>query len=208
MKKYKTEVDFCEDTTKMILGLLVGESRKIICVPEVPYGFFSNEQIDMLLLDVKNQQYLCIEYKLNGLEQLQCQVRRNNVSNIPCIGIVNTNTKIQNKYSEIFGYTGTDMQIEAIAKTIIYKKYQWRWRTIFSGLGMMYYWAYKDDENNFRGGVVGGNRIGFAAIYKQAIRNLHKEYGHLDFLITHSVLGSGYGIATSRKHYNQALQDS
>ena len=72
---------------------------------------------------------------------------------------------------------------------------------------MIYYWAYKDNESNLGGGVTGGGRSGFASVYMQAIRNLHKQYGKLDFMVTHAALGSGYSVGVSRKYYNLMVCD-
>jgi len=195
--KYKTEKEFCEETTKLLIGLLIPD-RKVIAVPEVPWGCFSNEQFDMMLLDVKNQEYLMIEYKLNGLDHLEHQVSR--LQN--AIGIINT--KLQKESYSLFGYTGEDEQIERINKYGV--GYKYRWNSIYHGFGMVYYWAFKDNKSDFSGGITGGGRMGFAAMYKQAIRNLHKKYGKLDFMITHAVLQSKYSVGTSRKYYRQAIK--
>jgi len=70
---------------------------------------------------------------------------------------------------------------------------------------MMYYWAYKDNGDDFNGGLTGGGRVGFAAVYQQAIKNLHKTYGQLDFMITHATLSSGYSVSASKKHYREVV---
>ena len=196
--KFKKESEFCEHVTKILLGLLVGEGRNTICVPEVPFGYFSNEQFDMLLLDTKNQEYLMVEYKLNDLRGLKAQVA--NLSR--AIGIINSNARHDTIYS-IFCYTGKDSQIERINKFGVGSRYHWN--SIYDSFGMVYYWAYKHNKDDFNGGITGGNRVGFAAVYQQAIINLHKEYGRLDFLITHATLRSGYGISTSKKYYRQVV---
>ena len=195
--KFKTEVEFCEHTTEILLGLLVGTNRKVVCVPEVPFGYFSNEQFDMLLLDTKNQEYLMIEYKLSDLRGLKSQVRTLGKA----IGIINS--KGQEEQYHIFHYTGEDAQIERIDRFGVGNKYNWN--SIYYGFGMVYYWAYLHNKDNLKGGIVGGNRTGFAAVYCQAIRNLHREYGLLDFLITHATLKSGYSVATSKNYYRQAI---
>ena len=41
-RKFETEQKFCENVTKLILGILVGEKRNVICVPEVPRYYYSN----------------------------------------------------------------------------------------------------------------------------------------------------------------------
>ncbi len=197
--KFKKESDFCEHVTKILLGLLVGTGRKTICIPEVPHGYFSNEQVDMLLLDTKKQEYLMIEYKLSDLRGLEKQV----VHLGRAIGIINSNPQGEKSYG-IFGYTGEDSQIERIDRFGVGSKYHWN--SIYDGFGMVYWWAYKHNQDNFLGGITGGDRIGFAEVYRQAIRNLHKEYGRLDFLLTHATLRSGYGIATSKKYYRQVVK--
>ncbi len=195
--KYKTEKEFCAETTKMLLGLSVGYERKLIAVPEVPWGCFSNEQFDMLLLDVKNLQYLQIEYKLNDPESLQHQVSR-----INGIGIINRETT-PNEYS-IYPYTGEDGQIENMDKRIF--RYDHRWRSVYFGFGMIYYWAYKNQGSSFDGGRPGGGRQNFASVYMQAVQNFHAHYGKLDFMITHAALNSGYSVSTSKRYYRRAVQ--
>lgn len=197
--KFKTELEFCVKTTEVVLGLLVGSGRKIIAVPEVPWSYFSNEQFDMLLLDIRNLQYLMIEYKLNDLCSLEYQVKRLGAA---AIGIINTDTKTNNR--SIFGYTGLDRQIERMGDIKQGINWKFRWASIYNGIGMMYYWAYKNNQSNLLGGKTGGGRAGFAAVYRQAIANLHAQYGSLDFMITHCVLQSGYSLSASRKHYRIA----
>ncbi len=194
--KYKTEQEFCSVTTKLLLGMLIGK-RRIIAVPEVPWGYFSNEQVDMLLLDVKNKEYLPIEYKLNNLEKLKRQIEYHGNA----LGIINTDTKDGN--CRIFGYTGKDAQLDQLDRYGVGHKH-W-WSSIYGGYGMIYYWAYKNRESRFDGGRTGGSREGFATVYMEAIENLHKQYPHLDFMITHAALSSGYSISTSRKYFRQAL---
>ncbi len=196
---FKTEVEFCEHTTKILLGLLVGSGRKTICIPETPKGYFSNDQVDMLLLDVKNQEYLMVEYKLSGLKQLQKQIGSQG-----CIGIINIDGAKVPGYG-IFGYTGKDAEIGRLDRAGVNNRHNWI--SIYYGFGMVYYWAYRHNKDDFKGGITGGNRTGFAAVYRQAIRNLHKHYGKLDFMLTHAALQSGYGVATSKKHYRDAIKE-
>ena len=196
--KYDTEAEFCADTTKMILGLLIGENRNVIACPEVPWGYYSNEQVDMLLLDVKNQEWLPIEYKLSDLRGLKYQVQRRNGG----MGIINSKTT-DSQYN-IFGYTGEHAQIEKIAQFLCYNKRFW-WRSIYTGYGMMYYWAYKERESSFDGGIAGGGREGFASVYKQALRNLLANYPLLDFHVAHAVFRA-YSVATGKKYYRDVVR--
>lgn len=196
--KHKNEHEFCVETTKMLLGLFVGAGREVTCHAEVPWGYFSNEQIDMLLLDTKKKEFLGIEYKLSDFHGLRLQVQKN------CsIGIINS--KPRKEIYGLFGYTGKDAEIEYIAERLAGPR-QYLWKSIYSGFGMVYYWAYKDKPNNFDGGVTGGGREGFASMYMRAIKNLHKHYGKLDFMLTHAALNSGYSVATSRKYYKRVSQ--
>lgn len=206
-KEYKTEADFCEDVTKLILALYIGTKREIVCVPEIPFGYFSNEQIDMLLLDVKNFEYLTIEYKLNGRKKLESQISRAQSLSIPCIGVINTNFAEGSRsyYQRIFGYTGKDSQIECLARNLMYNNGREVWRSIYHSFGMVFYWAYKNSRSSFKGGITGGGRKGFALVYQQAIQNLHKEHNELDFMLTHAILGSGYSVNVSKKYYKKAL---
>ena len=193
---HTTEHEFCVETTKMLLGLFVGTGREVTCHAEAPWSYFSNEQVDMLLLDTKRKEYLCIEYKLSDLKSLkhQTQIRGN------AVGFINT--KLREPAYWVFGYTGLDIQIEHIAKYLAGRR-TIHWKSIYSGFGMVYYWAYKDEPNNFDGGIPGGGREGFASMYMRAIRNLHKHYGKLDFMLTHAALKSGYSAATSKKYYRK-----
>ena len=206
--KFKIEQEFCEHVTKLILGILVGENRRVVCVPEVPRYYYSNEHVDMMLLDVKNKEILCIEYKLNDPKKLTRQAQSNRNQGLNCIGIINSeNRSLSDRYDggieHIFGYTGKDSQLERIAKYITYS-YATHWGSIYTRRGMMYYWAYKNNQNSFDGGTFGIKRQMFASVYIQAIQNLHAEYGKLDFMLTHAALRSGYSVATSRKYYNRA----
>ena len=209
--KFKKETEFCEHVTKLILGILVGENRKVICVPEVPRYYYSNRHVDMMLLDIKKKEILCIEYKLNNPEKLNRQVKENIGRGLPCIGIINTVHRRQPDISDcliqhLFGYTGKDSELEAIAKYITYS-YATHWGSIYTHCGMMYYWAYRNNQSQFDGGKFGGKRKMFADVYMQAIRNLHIEYGKLDFMLTHAALRSGYSVPVSRKYYRKAVTD-
>lgn len=62
--RFSSEREFCRAVTEILLGVSVGSGRKLVAIAEVPWGYFSNEQFDMLLLDVKNLEYLEVEYKL------------------------------------------------------------------------------------------------------------------------------------------------
>jgi len=73
--KYSKEVDFCEDIMKIIVGIFIGTKReKTIFIPEVPIGYWSNNQVDMLLLDIKNLEYLTIQLKLRDRKSLIWQI--------------------------------------------------------------------------------------------------------------------------------------
>ena len=213
--KFKSEQKFCEHITKLILGILAGEDRKVVCVPEVPRHYFSNEHIDMMLLDIKNKEILCIEYKLNNPKQLCGQVRANMVRGLDCIGIINSKYREDTLVEDtlvsegfihrIFSYTGEDNQIENLAKYITYS-IATHWGSIYTRRGMMYYWAYKNNQNRFDGGTFGVKRQKFFSVYMQAIQNLHAEYGKLDFMLTHAALRSGYSVPVSRKYYRKAIK--
>ncbi|KKM60793.1 hypothetical protein LCGC14_1538280 [marine sediment metagenome] len=199
--KYKTEKDFCVATTKILLGLAIGTGRKLIAIPEVPWGCFSNEQFDMMLLDVKNLEYLAIEYKLNDLDGLRFQTNRLGSA----VGIINAKTS-DNTWN-IFGYTGEDGQIERIDK-VIFQMRCYSWTGIYEReKSMVYYWAYKNRKSDLNGGITGGGREGFASVYIRAIKNLHAHYGKLDFMVTHSMLNSGYSVGTGKKYYRQATKN-
>jgi len=203
-----TEADFCEDVTKLILGILVGEGRNIVCVPEVPRTYWSNEHIDMLLLDVRNKEFLTIEYKLSNPAKLQKQVQNNQSRGLPCFGVVAApHAHIPDQYdcnvNAIFRYTGRDIELERIAAKVLYKG---NWASIFQSLGMIYYWAFKERKDNYEGGIHRGEREMFAAVYVQAIKNLHRHYGKLDFLLTHATLNSGYSVEQSKKYYRKAIE--
>lgn len=210
MIKYKTEQEFCEYVTKLILGILAGEGRQIICVPEVPRYYFSNENVDMLLLDVKNLELISIEYKLNSAEILLSQVRDTSQRGLPCIGIINSEATKEHceegNFYRVFGYTGKDSQLEKLADYLVYATYS-HWGTVYGARRMMYYWAYKNNESRFDGGRPGGKRQRFFQVYIQAIRNLHAHYGRLDFMLTHMALGNVYSVNVSRKYYLQAIED-
>ncbi len=187
----------------MLLGLFIGENRQIICQAEVPYSYFSNNQVDMLLLDVRNKEYLCIEYKLANHHDLMLQIRLHYGRGFPAIGIINNKPRETNRW--IFGYTGRDCEIEKLAKDLVYYKHNEFWRSIYQGPGMIYYWAYKDMKTNFDGGITGGNRENFASVYQRAIVNLHEKYHCLDFMLAHAALHSGYSVGTSKKYYKKAV---
>lgn len=207
--QFKKETTFCEHVTKLILSILIGEDRQVICIPEVPRHYYSNELVDMMLLDIKNKEILCIEYKLNNPEKLNSQVRAAQARGLSCIGIINTEHRRQpGVYDEgqhLFGYTGEDFQVERLAKYITYS-IATHWGSIYTRRGMMYYWAYKNNQNCFNGGRPGGKSQLFASVYMQAIRNLHAEYGKLDFMLTHASLRCGYSVPVSHKYYRKAIK--
>ena len=72
---------------------------------------------------------------------------------------------------------------------------------------MIYYWAYLNNKNNFSGGLQSGGRTGFAAVYRQAVKNLLLIHGSLDFMIVNAVLRPGYSLAVSKKYFNQAKKE-
>jgi len=106
----------------------------------------------------------------------------------------------------IFSYTGQDSELELLGseeKGLLYKH---RWCSVFYGLGMIYFWAYKNNKSDYRGGITSGNRDGYAKVYIKAIRNLHACYGKLDFMLTHATLSSGYSLSVSKKYYQEAIK--
>lgn len=198
--KFKTEQEFCIHVTEIFLGLSVTAGRKLIAIPEVPWGYYSNNQLDMLLLDTKNMDYLPIEFKLNGLGSLKRQMQR-----IRGIGIINTDTN--DSSCNLFGYTGKDSQVGKIAHDLFNYKYaHHRWKSIYTGDGLVYWWAYKNNESCLNGGMTGGSRESMATVYERAIRNLHAEYGKLDFMLTHSALRSQYSVSGSKRIYRQVTK--
>lgn len=202
--KYKSELEFCREVCQVIAGLLVDTKREeTIFIPEVPHGYFSNEHVDMMLLDVKNLEYLLVEFKLRDIKALERQIAKRD-SNV--VGIINSVAKgDSHTYYNIFNYTGRDAEIEKMGSRVCGIFYPRRWFSIYRGFGMIYYWAYKHNKSSFDGGLASGNRQMFAGVYKKAIRNLHKHYGSLDFMLTHAALNSGYSIDVSKKYYRQAL---
>ncbi len=195
---FKTENEFCRETTKLLLGLSVGSGRSVIAIPEVPWGYYSNEQFDMLLLDVKNLEYMPIEYKLSDLAGLRKQRSRL----VGSVGIINA--KVPPKSWGIYPYTGEDAEIDQLDK-VLFGEFS-TWRSVYCRFGLIYYWAYKNNESDLNGGTTGGGRDNFATVYMQAIRSLHKHYGKLDFMLTHAALSSGYSVSVSKKYYNQAIK--
>jgi hypothetical protein len=200
---FKTENELCLKCTEVILGIVVGENRQIVCVPEVPSGYFSNDYTDMLLLDIKNKEVFGIEYKLTDLTGLRSQLQRR--CDFHTIGILNAKF-FRTEFENVYPYTGEDSEIELIATAVLSK---WQWTTIYRGKGMTYYWAYKDQESNLNGGLKGGNKQTktFHHIYQKAIVNLQRYYkNNLDFMLVHSALHSGYTSAVSLKHYRMAMK--
>jgi len=214
--KMKSEADFCDEVSKLIAGIFIGTKKEnVVFVPEVPIDYFSNNQIDMLLLDVKNLEYLCLEFKLKNYKALIKQISNAQGKGIPVIGIINNKPKKVCSYEsildylpeerKIFSYTGKDDELELLGdneKGLLCPHF---WQSIYYSKGMIYYWAYKNEKNNFRGGITTGNRDGFAKIYMQAIKNLLAYYGKLDFMLIHSCLNSGYSLATSKKYYQRCV---
>ena len=197
-KKFRTEEEFSRHIVPLLLGAMVGSGRKVISIPEAPWGYFSNEQVDILLLDVKNKEYMYLELKLSDRSSLSRQLRR--LGN--CIGIINT--KCSDEYNTIFSYTGKDSELERIIEKGL--EYTPHWRSIYVGFGMIYYWAYKDEPSRFNGGRIGGAREKFANVYMKAIENLHKEHPHLNFMITHAALANGYSVSVSKKYYRKVIK--
>ena len=216
--KFDVEVDFCEEVCRLIAGIFAETKReKVIFVPEVSYDYTSNKQVDMMLLDVKNLEYLFIEFKLKSYKELLYQIHRLHRENEPIVGIINSKPRkitpdekefyyyIPESY-KVFSYTGLDEELELLGSREKGLLYPHRWWSVYHGRGMVYYWAYKNRQSNFRGGITTGNRDGFATIYMEAIKNLHVHYGKLDFMLTHAALSSGYSLPTSKKYFNKAVR--
>lgn len=50
--KYKTENEFCIETTKRLISILKYDETRYLCIPEVPRGFGSNMHTDMLIINI------------------------------------------------------------------------------------------------------------------------------------------------------------
>ena len=202
--KFEKETDLCVAATEVLLGLSVSAGMKLVAIAEVPWGCGSNEQFDMLLLDIKKEKYLCIEYKLSDLKSLENQVHRMSGRGI---GIINREKVEEQKYTNYFSYTGKDSEIEELGEKLFHGySVRYKWTDIYVGHGLKYYWAFKDCKDNLNGGTPGGKKMMLADLYIQAIVNLHKHYGKLDFMVTHAILGEGYSVSTSKKYYRKAIK--
>lgn len=107
----QSEEDFCEEVSKLIVGLFIGTKREnVIFAPEVPVDYYNNNQIDMLLLDIKNLEYLFIEFKLKDRKGLLYQLRKATDNGIPVIGIINSEPQ-KNKANPVWDYLPEERKI-------------------------------------------------------------------------------------------------
>jgi len=210
--KYKSENQFCIDITKQMIGL-IWYGQQLLCVPEVPKGFFSNDHTDMLIIDKLNKKMIAIEYKLKDLDGLLEQVSTNRC--VRTIGIINRNIPVEHARNDrVFGVTGHDYQWELMHEEIIkgtgsnIPMYM-IWTTIYeSSWARIYWYAYLHNESNFSGGLKNSGSPTFYHVYIRAIQNLQKEYNYkLDFLICNAMFDIGYSEGVAKKYYKRAMKE-
>jgi len=207
--RYKSENKFCIDTTKKIVGL-VHYGQELLCVPEVPKGFFSNEHTDMLIIDKASRKMFAIEYKLKDISGLMTQVETN--QKVRTIGIINKDVGPEAIKRGVYGFTGQDYQIELLHEIMIYDGNIISlapWTSIYdSSWARLYWYAFKDEETSFNGGLKNSGRPTFHHFYMNAIKNLQADYDNkLDFLIVNSVFNVGYSESTARKYYKKVMKE-
>ena len=206
--KYKTENEFCIETTKILVGICIDDDSRYICVPEVPKGFFSNDHTDMLIMNMKRKEMFAIEYKLNDLKGLKHQLIMN--QKVRTIGIINKEipsepVSIDNFNINLFGYTGKDCEIDKLFHKLSISETFWT-SIYYSGWARFYYYAFKNNKSNLDGGLKNCKRKTFHHYYIQAIKNLQKDYDNkLDFMIVNAVFNVGYSISTAKKYYKIAM---
>jgi len=213
--KYNTEAEMCEDVTKLILTLLIGNRDHVGAYAEMPRSSHNNHT-DMVLVDYQSKEVIGIEYKLSGLRALYDQVKFDKWDRnygITKIGILNSEERKSSVDTEIhseayvYRYTGKDSQIEAFTDVFCNPRGYSRWTSIFrSEMANLYYWGNMGKESNFSGGFKSGNRISLYELYMEAIRNIRKEYPCADFYIIYRILGI-YSISQAKKYYHMVLKN-
>jgi len=202
MDKFKTEVDMCEEVTQLIVGGLIDtETHYFQTIPEAPKAHFSNDHVDMLIIDRETRQYLMIEYKLSDAKGLANQLA------FPIIGVINSIPR--KPYHNMFPYDGSDRLLEILLRATRQKNINSHWQPIYGGWGMVYWWGYHGVESSLKGGTgFGEKRPTFHHLYIQAIVSLQNAYewklGRDEVLAIFS--GIGYGESTMIKHYRTALK--
>lgn len=203
--KYKYEVDFCEYITNLIIGALIDSSRSNYqTIAEAPKGLYSNNHVDMLIIDRVKERFLMIEYKLKDEKGLRIQIGSGKK-----IGILNR--PLKNPHPLLFSWTGEDWETERISNHILESDRYARghnWYSIHEHIfGMVYWWGFLNENNSLRGGTgIGESRPTFHHLYKEAVRNLISKYPNLTPMLTHKILDSGYTYSTAKKHIRGALK--
>jgi hypothetical protein len=210
--KYKSESEFCKDTTKLIYADLL--LQKIQVIPEVPKGSHIYHA-DILLINRTRQDMLMLEYKLSNWKNLAKQVKQSRESisyNFVKFGIINSKLpklsweeekKMNFPFYNILPYTGTERELENILEKV--RKTQWT-NIHENDLGSIYWFGYQDDESSFDGGIQNGKRITLYQLYKKAVKNVLKAYPCLDFYGVYRILGF-YSVSQAKKWYREALKE-
>ena len=195
------ENEFVKDFMPIIMKLAQkGGRRNVIAVPEVPYSFWSNNQIDMMLLDLDRKDYLLIEFKNSNYNKLVKQVER---AGKHCIGILNSHKVLSNHggFPQGSVYTRNDTYIKHIAGVV--RSDSGMWGNRYSDLGYIYYWAYKNEVSSFDGGKLSGGRDNFQAMYCKAIANLLQKHPTLEHSEIYKLFGMCYSHSYSIKIFNE-----
>ena len=182
------ENEFVKDFMPIIMGTMIGRSNHVIAIPEVPYSYYSNEQIDMMVLDVQYKRFMLFEFKIGNIEKLKKQIMR---SNLVCFGIIKS--KKQFIHPRIF----SDKESLRLSQVMLSKT---SWNYIWeSNVGFVYWWAYKNNESSFDGGRLSGSRDNFNTLYGKAIKNILIENPNLTHNEIYKMFGVFYSYSSSIK---------
>lgn len=188
----------CKDVTMLIGGILTGIC-KFQHIPEVP-RFSHMNHLDMLLINRSARCMLAVEYKLKNIKSLKYQCNGNAIKTI---GIINKAIPLPEKVDNgvIYGFTGTDRELELIGGCL---RYRWSWTKLRGNCRAYVYWfGYMNSLSSINGGFQYGKRTTFFQLYKIAIKNLQIKYKWtLDFDIVYEILGS-YSPLVAKKYFNQ-----
>jgi len=203
--KFHKEQDFCEYVMPCILGLWEKDIGNLQVIAEAPKNFFSNDHVDILVINRKDKDLFAIEFKLSDYKGLQRQVDMTR-DKLATIGIINRPMPKVKTYGRIYGFTGEDYETERIADHL--SKKESYIHILHCPFGMAYWWGYMGVESNLSGGK-GRNtkRPTFHHLYVSAIKNLQKHYDcKLQPLEVAAILGC-YEYDTFMKHYRTAMSN-
>jgi len=201
--KFKIESEFCESVMPIIFSFWGKDVKYLQAIPEAPKNYYSNDHIDMIVLNRKKMELFGIEFKLNDLKGLKRQVHMT-LYTLNTIGIINRKQKDKDpRIFSIYDSKEDDIEINRLRKHLLKPK---SYKSIFTTrFGMVYWWGYLNVESSFAGGLAKAKRPTFHHLYITAIMNLQKYYKNkLDQREVFAILGC-YSPVSFNKYYEMAM---